>query len=264
MPTLRSLVALAGTMACVSFAGELKPSDCNGPVNGGLVPGSTAVSFLGKITPERVETFLTQIDFAGINRLIVNSDGGDVASALRLGRWVRDHGLDVEVRGLCFSACANYVFPAGGRKVICPGSLVMWHGSMEQKDIRELQMKYESLLLKAVGDPSSLSDDDRKYLTEMRAAFNHARELRDVQARLFDEIQVDEYIMRLGQEPIAYGIDSWTATVQVMERFGISKVAAPEGYGTLGYLKKAGFPFLGANLLSFGLDADGRVSRLAE
>src|SRR5205807_1858808 len=113
------------------------------------------VSFLGRITPERVETFLTQIDFAGVTKLIINSDGGNVASGLRLATWLRSNRLDVEVRGLCLSACANYIFPAGDRKVICPGSLVMWHGSMEQKDIRDLQMKYESLLLKAYGDPAS-------------------------------------------------------------------------------------------------------------
>ncbi|UTH75513.1 hypothetical protein [Chromobacterium sp. IIBBL 290-4] len=63
----------------------------------------------------------------------LNSMGGDVDSALKIARVMAAHKVDVEVRGLCFSSCANYLLLAGQRKVI--HGLVGYHGCLSCFDV---------------------------------------------------------------------------------------------------------------------------------
>ncbi|QJR15087.1 hypothetical protein [Usitatibacter palustris] len=258
------LGVMAAMFALPLAATALPKPKCSVEVKGGADPENALVSFLGPISPERVETFIRAIDPKGATKLVINSSGGDGAAGLKFGRWVWEHKLDVEVQGLCVSACANYVFPAGQKKIICPGSLVLWHGSMEQKDVRALVNQYEGMLLRIYTGPSPVTEVERQFLEDKRLHFNSARELRELQGRLYDDLQVNEYITRLGQEPVDFGIDMWTVTPRVMQRFGILNVDAPEGYGTLAYMRKSPVgPFLlGGRYLTFDLDNQERVTRV--
>ncbi|MDW6020006.1 hypothetical protein SBW85_20080 [Vibrio plantisponsor] len=47
-----------------------------------------------------------------ITKLIITSPGGDIAAGIEFGYFIREHNVDVDVRKLCFSACANYILPA--------------------------------------------------------------------------------------------------------------------------------------------------------
>jgi hypothetical protein len=74
---------------------------------------------------------------AGINRgqvtrLVISSGGGDTVAGRHVGRWVRDMGLVVEVDVICFSSCADYIFPAGRARVIRADAFVGWHGNERQ------------------------------------------------------------------------------------------------------------------------------------
>lgn len=69
--------------------------------------------------------------------LRIDSQGGDVHLALSFGEWIQSKGLDVEVAGQCASACANYVFTAGQRKLLRPDSLLLWHGGAYQTTLEE-------------------------------------------------------------------------------------------------------------------------------
>ena len=66
--------------------------------------------------------------------------------------------------------------------------------------------------------------------------------------------------MRLGQEPVDYGIDGWTATIKAMKRYGIDNVKADDDYGTPRYMQRD--PFVATleegKLLTFDVDASGR------
>jgi len=54
-----------------------------------------------------------------VKRLIVNSTGGRVqGDAVQIGRVIKEKGLDVYVDQQCYSACANYIFPAGKNKYL--------------------------------------------------------------------------------------------------------------------------------------------------
>ncbi len=67
-----------------------------------------------------------------LTRLVISSGGGDTVAGRHVGRWVRDMGLVVEVDIICFSSCADYIFPAGRARVIRAGAFVGWHGNERQ------------------------------------------------------------------------------------------------------------------------------------
>lgn len=67
-----------------------------------------------------------------IRVLVIDSEGGEVEAALRLAQLVRDHGWDVAVKNKCLSACANFVFPAGKRKIVLPNSWVGIHATRRE------------------------------------------------------------------------------------------------------------------------------------
>jgi hypothetical protein len=70
-----------------------------------------------------------------VTRLVISSGGGDTIEGRHVGRWVRDMALVVEVDVICFSSCADYVFPAGRARVIRADAFVGWHGNERQFDV---------------------------------------------------------------------------------------------------------------------------------
>lgn len=61
--------------------------------------------------------------------LRVTSHGGFDNAGISMGTWIIENKLDVEVIDRCLSACANYVFLAGKRKILGKNSILGWHGS---------------------------------------------------------------------------------------------------------------------------------------
>ncbi len=70
-----------------------------------------------------------------VTRLVISSGGGDTVAGRHVGRWVRDMALVVEVDVICFSSCADYVFPAGRARVIRADAFVGWHGNERQFEV---------------------------------------------------------------------------------------------------------------------------------
>jgi hypothetical protein len=70
-----------------------------------------------------------------LTRLVISSGGGDTVEGRHVGRWVRDMALVVEVDVICFSSCADYVFPAGRARVIRADAFVGWHGNERQFEV---------------------------------------------------------------------------------------------------------------------------------
>jgi hypothetical protein len=70
-----------------------------------------------------------------LTRLVISSGGGDTVEGRHVGRWVRDMALVVEVDVICFSSCADYIFPAGRARVIRADAFVGWHGNERQFDV---------------------------------------------------------------------------------------------------------------------------------
>lgn len=91
----------------------------------------------GDITPESSNAFDRFLRRERIDRgavVILDSSGGDVLAALRMGRQIREAGLDTEVRakgpgtaeGSCASACV-YVLMGGVARTVRPGAKVGVH-----------------------------------------------------------------------------------------------------------------------------------------
>lgn len=63
--------------------------------------------------------------------LILDSPGGDVATALDIADRFEGRQLEMRVVGECNSSCANYFLPLARRIVVEPGAVVMLHGSVD-------------------------------------------------------------------------------------------------------------------------------------
>lgn len=66
--------------------------------------------------------------------LSIRSRGGDVSPGLVLGEWVHAHKLNVKVMEFCLSSCANYIFPAGVRKLVSSNAMIGFHGGLSSND----------------------------------------------------------------------------------------------------------------------------------
>lgn len=84
---------------------------------------------LSKASSTAFDAAVAGIARGQVTRLVISSGGGDTVEGRHVGRWVRDMGLVVEVDVICFSSCADYVFPAGRARVIRADAFVGWHGN---------------------------------------------------------------------------------------------------------------------------------------
>jgi hypothetical protein len=85
----------------------------------------SAVVAQGKIQIRMV----TAIEARRPSEVIIESRGGDRAPAIALAQYIQSHRVAVTVRGLCASACAQYVWIASSRRRVVPGSVIVFHNS---------------------------------------------------------------------------------------------------------------------------------------
>ncbi|WP_195734153.1 hypothetical protein [Glaciecola sp. MH2013] len=101
--------------------------------------GPSEVRFYGDITPENVDNALSLLKPG--DTLVISSGGGNGVEALRLGKYIHANQISVEVKVLCLSSCANYIFLASPRKVLYSDALLVFHGGMKQKGLEEETIK---------------------------------------------------------------------------------------------------------------------------
>lgn len=220
--------------------------------------------FAGEITQNSVNRFIEKYDSKDIRQIRVFSQGGNMLAGLRFATWVRKKGLDVRVKMLCMSSCANYVFMAGANKYIEKGGVVIWHGSIKQKNVQDLVKKYDQLEEKRASE-ITLANDEVQFLEQNRLKVEDAKEVSVQQDALYLDLGVDEYITRLGQVPKRYKVDGWTATVDLMNRMGIMNVFAELDYGTENYMKSNPIARIAAKgePIVFGMSENGKIYPLS-
>lgn len=111
-------------------------------------PGSTRVyagtglCFSGEIDGPAALAFTSSLDGLTASPIIViNSGGGDVDAGLDMAESIRTRHATVIVDGVCASSCANYIFPAGGRRVISRNGILAFHGgavAISDDDLRQM------------------------------------------------------------------------------------------------------------------------------
>lgn len=209
---------------------------------------------------ESVESFIMEANQRHIEKLFISSHGGDAHFGIMLGSWIHEKQIPVEVSFICVSACANYVFTAAPMKTIGKKALVVWHGSAEQKNFREEEELYQALLAKSKAGQATVTEQE--FLVREKITHDKYVQLRAEQKTFFNKIKVNEYITRLGQEPVNYQAP-WTATVDVMRTMGIENVSAAPEYGTAGYLR-GGLNTLFRNIIVFDIDHQGKIITLGK
>ena len=199
-----------------------------------------AMYFFGAISIASQDLFLNFVateDTSDVRSFVVNSLGGDTNSGRVIGRWIYDQGLEVVVDAICFSSCANYIFPAGISRTIQEDSFVGWHGSETQYDVTALSVPGESgddlereslraALIPVL--PEGASDEEIERAVDQQIAL--AKISRQDEADFFATIGVDAEFTVHGLRPGAIdawrasGRAGWTYTLDDMERFGLGPV----------------------------------------
>lgn len=163
---------------------------------------SMLVKLTGEIKPVWLTGFDNALKFArrekfNLDTLIVNSTGGDVRTAIALGRRLFDNGMGVTT-GECLSACVLIL--AGGKFRFVIGKSVGVHRPFEtsvnklSKSGKELQEKYDQIKLQ-IGT----------FLTEM-AVSNQLLDLMmstpSTKMRILSQQELDDF--GLGFNNVAY------------------------------------------------------------
>jgi len=130
------LTVLLGDPACATEARPKEPAIERARAEPATVQvqGDT-VYYTGNLSKASSAVFDAAVAGAArgqLTRMVISSGGGDTVEGRHVGRWVRDMGLVVEVDVICFSSCADYVFPAARARVIRANAFVGWHGNEQQ------------------------------------------------------------------------------------------------------------------------------------
>lgn len=62
--------------------------------------------------------------------VVLRSGGGDGAAGMAMGEALTGRPVTTVASQICGSACANFLLPAGRRKVVLKGTLLLFHGSV--------------------------------------------------------------------------------------------------------------------------------------
>ncbi len=191
-----------------------------------------AVLYVGAISELNIERFMEVVQGKEISVLTISSGGGEINAGMTMGEWVFGNGVDVVVERMCMSSCANYVFTAGRRKTINPGSIVAWHGNILQKTgLSEDEVRAATLEMLDRLPQNEKEKIDREVVIAqtLDQARDYQRRSVERQDAFFARIGVDEYICRVGNEE--YGADDFFLLApKDMARFGLTGVRAPHDY----------------------------------
>ena len=184
-----------------------------------------------------------------IDLLIIRSNGGNSDEGVEIGRWVYENNINIQIRDYCFSACANYIFPAGKKKNIEEDAVVGWHGSeilengrskaiadisgvYTKEEISKKYSKYE-----CSKKEEGCDENARKATKEVpkKVSDFYTNTLKEVNPEImnyglyegmgfynkffkYDFYRVKDANWNLGE------IKSWTFSIKDMEKFGIKNI----------------------------------------
>ena len=192
-------------------------------VSGGAAGDTTAV-YRGAISTENNAGFFAHVAARPLQRLLIDSGGGDVAAAIELADWIHARQLDITVTGVCLSSCANYVFPAARNKEIRPGAVVAWHGNYHHLAHTGLWRDDVALRMRRDGEDKQTATRYVQAQVARLVALEH---------EFFARIGVDEQVCWIGKQPPYNVADYYFLSAADMARYGISDVQVPAGYTTM-------------------------------
>jgi len=195
------------------------------------------VSYTGEVNAAGFDALAAIAARGDIQALSVDSLGGEVFWGMKIGELVFASGWEVRVNGVCFSACANYLFPAGRRKIIEADAVVGWHGSARQdavlaaragiSETEEFLRKIVPAMLAGLADGGQTAPGREQMLEGIAAEFARHQTRQRMEAAFFQRIGVhpDSAIYGfLPQSGVPETSGGWTYRIADMAQFGITNV----------------------------------------
>jgi hypothetical protein len=189
--------------------------------------------------------------------VVQDSDGGKGIPALALAILIHRHNWDVEVRGLCASSCANWIFPAGKTKYLANQSLLLFHGGPHQKNLLEFAEQFDrgfaangapvdAVKLGREGkeghmswDPNRSSADEEvlEFLAIPKdlSAVEQWRQFMNASDKFYRELGINPVLPEYGQlggyEPLYQSdkFDGFTYRLDSLRRLGIRNIELKDG-----------------------------------
>ncbi len=150
------------------------------PIEYSVTVEGSSIVYEGELSSNGLEE-IKDLYTAKIDRLVINSPGGEINVGMDFGEFIFDNKLDVEVRELAFSSAANYVITAANILYLHKDAVIGWHGGATQEiDSPEVQeggefyeynqdsIKRESEFYEKIGVNQQITvyGQDEKFLEE--------------------------------------------------------------------------------------------------
>lgn len=168
--------------------------------------------FDGSITRESENIVSNLLGDKNVTTISINSMGGDIDSALDIATIIHAKKLNIIVRTVCASACANYLFPAGQNKYIGNDSYLLWHGSANSPP-EQLQI---------TSDSKSLSRNDLFRLPEFI-------KIKDKERFFYKNLKINyklPFCPQLQSDYLAKFPEKWFSYIpEDLEKFGVKNVS---------------------------------------
>lgn len=205
--------------------------------SGGEVPLITvkgsSIIYRGEIFRDGHDALVVHAERSNISELTITSPGGSAYWGIRIGEVVYENGWDVRVRGLCYSSCANYIFPAGRKKIIEDGGIVGWHGSAlrYQFEADRLGISIRQAILNSlplgIRNGLWLTTQEEANKDAARIVAEHET-LIELERAFYERIGVDPDASAYGHFPERWaafeGSGGWTFTLEDMAKFGLDGI----------------------------------------
>ena len=168
-----------------------------------------------------------------VRRLVISSPGGDVLAGILFANWVHERKLDIEVKEICASSCANYVLPAGQQKLITDGALLIWHGGAYQTNFFDFVKSFEQALWRKETEQPWPGD---ARILQAASRYQSAKFLQAMEDAFFERIGVNKELPIAGLSIGGLSIGAWTLSYSAMASYGIENLTLPTNYGTQAYI----------------------------
>ncbi len=153
--------------------------------------------------------------------LTITSPGGPIDLGLELGEWIHKHNLNVKVYALCFSSCANYVFPAGRKKLLDEDAIVGFHGGPTSETFETFSIE--------VAIQEAPEQERERLREEIEASFNSYIQVNtERESDFYRKLGISPKLNTLGQseqyQELHQAYDGWVYTPGDMRTLGLSNV----------------------------------------
>ncbi|MDD9867981.1 MAG: hypothetical protein OXU73_01460 [Candidatus Campbellbacteria bacterium] len=228
-----------------------QPVSFNESVNAEIKVCDDVLLYDGFIGDNDFDQLLSAVQSEGVPREIqIRSQGGFTKVGIKMGDFVFDNGIDVRVIDICFSSCANYIFPAGKNKFIEKDAIVGWHGSAIQDDVLALsedktgEELFREAITKSLFDAIESLPEEQRQLARMDAEESIEYEIQQRQKDIeeervfYEKIGVNQDITVFGLLPENYETyykaniieeeygeyGGWILSLEDMAEFGVENI----------------------------------------